>query len=62
MAYENGAEPDKDIAARTGEFAMLIFSIGTPLITDLVYFKITNMIILDSRCVRWFLTPSSGST
>ena len=28
MAYENNAEPDKDVATRTGEFAMLIYSIG----------------------------------
>ena len=28
MAYELGREPDHDIATRTGEFAMLIYSIG----------------------------------
>jgi len=28
MAYEHNEEPDKDIATRTGEFAMLIYSIG----------------------------------
>lgn len=28
MAYENNAEPDKDVAIRTGEFAMLMYSIG----------------------------------
>lgn len=28
MAYENNAEPDKDVATRTGEFAMLLYSIG----------------------------------
>jgi hypothetical protein len=28
MAYQNNAEPNKDIATRSGEFAMLIFSIG----------------------------------
>jgi solute carrier family 45 protein 1/2/4 len=27
MAYENNAEPNKDVATRTGEFAMLIYSI-----------------------------------
>lgn len=29
MAYELGAEPDIDYATRMGEFAMLIYSIGT---------------------------------
>jgi hypothetical protein len=28
MAHELGEEPDRDIATRTGEFAMLIYSIG----------------------------------
>jgi hypothetical protein len=28
MAYQNGEEPDADIAVRKGEFAMLIYSIG----------------------------------
>jgi hypothetical protein len=28
MAYEHNEEPDKDLATRKGEFAMLIFSIG----------------------------------
>lgn len=28
MAYEQGIDPDKDLATRTGEFAMLIYSIG----------------------------------
>ena len=31
MAYEQQTEPDKDVATRTGEFAMLIYSIGTSL-------------------------------
>lgn len=30
MAYEHKTDPDKDIATRTGEFAMLIYSIGKP--------------------------------
>lgn len=30
MAQENNAEPDKDVATRKGEFAMLIYSIGRP--------------------------------
>lgn len=29
MAYEHQKEPDPDVATRTGEFAMLIYSIGT---------------------------------
>lgn len=28
MAYEHNEEPDADVATRTGEFAMLIYSIG----------------------------------
>lgn len=28
MAYEQKIDPDKDLATRTGEFAMLIYSIG----------------------------------
>lgn len=32
MAYENQKEPDPDIATRSGEFAMLLYSIGTPLL------------------------------
>jgi solute carrier family 45 protein 1/2/4 len=28
MAYEHNMEPDKDLATRKGELAMLIFSIG----------------------------------
>lgn len=28
MAYQLGREPDLEIATRTGEFAMLIYSIG----------------------------------
>ena len=28
MAHEIGREPDPDVATRTGEFAMLIYSIG----------------------------------
>ena len=30
MAYELGREPDPELATRTGEFAMLMYSIGTP--------------------------------
>ena len=29
MAYELGREPDPELATRTGEFAMLMYSIGT---------------------------------
>ena len=29
MAYQLGEEPDIDLATRTGEFAMLVYSIGT---------------------------------
>lgn len=36
MAYQNNAEPDKDIATRSGEFAMLIFSIGRLLMKNLI--------------------------
>lgn len=28
MAHEEGKEPDPELATRTGEFAMLIYSIG----------------------------------
>lgn len=28
MAYQLGQEPDIEIATRTGEFAMLLYSIG----------------------------------
>lgn len=28
MAYEMGKEPDPDVATRTGEFAMLLYSLG----------------------------------
>lgn len=28
MAYEIHGEPDNDVATRTGEFALLIYSIG----------------------------------
>ena len=28
MAYEQGSDPDHDIATRTGELAMLIYSIS----------------------------------
>jgi len=28
MAYEHNEEPNKDVATRTGEFAMLAYSIG----------------------------------
>lgn len=30
MAYEHQKEPDADLATRTGEFAMLLYSIGMP--------------------------------
>jgi hypothetical protein len=40
MAYENNTEPDKDIATRTGELAMLIFSIGRLFITNRICFQI----------------------
>jgi solute carrier family 45 protein 1/2/4 len=29
MAYENQKEPDPELATRSGEFAMLLYSIGT---------------------------------
>lgn len=32
MAYQLGQEPDIEIATRTGEFAMLLYSIGTSLV------------------------------
>jgi hypothetical protein len=28
MAQEKNAEPDKELATRTGEFAMLLYSLG----------------------------------
>lgn len=28
MAYELGREPDNELATRTGEFAMAIYSVG----------------------------------
>jgi len=59
MAYENNAEPDNDVATRTGEFAMLIFSIGRLLISNLMFRKV---IWFRSGCGRWILTPSPGST
>jgi hypothetical protein len=37
MAYEHGAEPDNEIATRTGELAMLLYSIGNSLITNPTY-------------------------
>jgi len=42
MAYEHNAEPDHDVATRTGEFAMLIFSVGMLLISDLSCFIFTQ--------------------
>lgn len=33
MAYEHQKEPDADLATRTGEFAMLLYSIGEFIIT-----------------------------
>lgn len=35
MAHEIGREPDPDVATRTGEFAMLIYSIG--MVFDIVH-------------------------
>jgi hypothetical protein len=32
MAYENQKEPDAELATRSGEFAMLLYSIGTSLV------------------------------
>lgn len=53
MAYEMGTEPDPDVATRTGEFAMLIYSIG------LSYQCLPNSILMGcSGCYCWdHLTP-----
>ena len=32
MAYEHQKEPDPELATRSGEFAMLLYSIGTSLV------------------------------
>src|SRR5262245_1997969 len=56
MAYEHNKEPDKDIATRTGEFAMLIYSIGRCVPKPLVSCKMTP---ISCRC-RWIFTSSLG--
>lgn len=55
MAQEIGREPDNDLATRTGEFAMAIYSVGrsqalilSPTFAEYVY----------SRCPRWYSTST----
>jgi hypothetical protein len=55
MAYEHNKEPDKDVATRAGEFAMLIYSIGESYL-ELAY-SCVNMTFISGRC-GWIFAAS----
>lgn len=45
MAYELGRDPDHDIATRTGELAMLIYSIGMLIYSRPLSFVLRNSVV-----------------
>lgn len=59
MAQELDREPDPDYATRTGEFAMLLYSIGMICLRSLCH---ALMIVPRSRCYRGHRPSSSGKS
>lgn len=63
MAKENNAEPDPELATRTGDLALLLFSVGTPrnfTFRPKIVLNLHNM--QPSRCFGWDTPSSPGPT